>query len=156
MNASETNADPHVACRHRLLTAYAWFVAARPIEGSSNPTSSAHHAAQAVNSAKRREVARIFALPAPETLDGLRVFGLALALSLEGTSVEGDTDVAAACAILSATQEKLPPGFIGFGDEPDYDDRDRAAWTGSGSLPAWAQAGKAAPDDADFLVEARA
>ncbi|KMO30728.1 hypothetical protein VQ02_27615 [Methylobacterium variabile] len=156
MIASQTASDPHVACRHRLLTAYAWFVASRPIEGSSNPTSSAPKAARAVNRAKRHEVSRVLALPAPTTLDGLRVFGLALALSLEGTSVEGDTDVAAARAILSATQESLPPGFIGFGDEPDYDDRDRAAWTGSGSLPAWARDGKAAPEDADFQVEARA
>ncbi len=110
MIANQDTTDPHVACRHRLLTAYAWFVASRPIEGSSNPTTSAHKAAQAVNTAKRREVARILALPAPVTLDGLRVFGLALTLSLEGTSVEGDTDVAAARAILSATQENLPPG----------------------------------------------
>ncbi|MFH6783573.1 MULTISPECIES: hypothetical protein [Methylobacterium] len=156
MISAQTTTDPHVAYRHRLLTAYAWFVASRPIEGSSNPSLSAHKAAQAVNRAKRHEVARVLALPVPATLDGLRVFGLALALSLEGTSVEGDTDVAAARAILSATQEGLPPGFIGFGDEPDYDDRDRAAWTGTGSLPAWARDGKAAPDDADFLAEGRA
>ncbi|SFV06183.1 hypothetical protein SAMN02799631_04368 [Methylobacterium sp. 174MFSha1.1] len=155
MIASQTT-DPHVACRRRLLTAYAWFVASRPIEGGSNPSLSAHKAAQAVNSAKRREVARVLALQTPTTLDGLRVFGLALAMSLEGTSVEGDTDVAAARAILSATRETLPLGFIGFGDEPDHGDRDRAAWTGIGSLPAWARDGKAAPDDADFLTETRA
>ncbi|WP_279358201.1 hypothetical protein [Methylobacterium indicum] len=151
--------DPHVACRHRLLTAYAWFVAARPIEGSSNPSVSAHKSALAVNEARRKEVLRILALPAPVTPDGLRVTGLAMAIAAEGRAADSDAGLyltLAARAILGATGESLPPGFTGFGDEPDHDDRDRAAWTGSGSLPAWAQSGKAAPDDADFLVEARA
>jgi hypothetical protein len=82
-----------------------------------------------------------------------------MAIVVEGRIADGDSGLytaLAARAILGATQESRPPGFTGFGDEPDYDDRDRAAWTGTGSLPAWARDGKAAPEDADFLAEARA
>jgi hypothetical protein len=54
-------------------------------------------------------------------------------------------------AALAFTSASLPPGFVGFGDEPDCRERDDVLHSGEGALPAWAiaQAEAECTDDED-------
>lgn len=56
--------------------------------------------------------------------------------------------VVATRALLAVTGTALPPGFSGFGDEPDCSERDAALFDKPGSLPAWAVAEAEAEDGA--------
>ncbi len=54
------------------------------------------------------------------------------------SSTEDPTTVAAiglTRAVLAVPVRRSPPGFVGFGDEPDYKQRDRAPFDPPGSLP---------------------
>ncbi|WP_342152899.1 hypothetical protein [Methylorubrum sp. SB2] len=81
----------------------------------------------------------------PKTTEGLAVIGLALALHTEGAVCgvdEGDDEfvpVSAARAILSVTGASPPPDFMGYGNEPDFRERERAALHDRpGRIPDWA------------------
>ncbi len=90
-------------------------------------------------------------------LEGLRASALASAMLCEAeSSTEDPTTVAAiglTRAVLAVTGTPLPPGFVGFGDEPDYKQRDRALFDPPGSLPAWAIAEIEAEDAANDDVQ---
>ncbi len=125
----------------RLLVAYAEDRAARPISGRDGDET-ARRAANLVLNRAWALARDVVSLPPPSTLEGLRASALASAMLCEAeSSTEDPTTVAAiglTRAVLAVTGTPLPPGFVGFGDEPDYKQRDRALFDPPGSLPAWA------------------
>jgi len=143
----------------RLLAAYAEDRAARPITGSDGDEI-ARRAANLVLNRTWALAREIVSMPPPATLDGLRATALASAILCEAEGTMEDPTTVAAIgltrAALSITGTPLPPGFGGFGDEPDFKERDRALFNRPGSLPAWAIAEIEAEDAADDMQEATA
>ncbi len=140
----------------RLLVAYAEDRAARPISGRDGDET-ARRAANLVLNRAWTLARDVVSLPPPSTLEGLRASALASAMLCEAESTTEDPTTVAAIgltrAVLAVTGTPLPPGFVGFGDEPDYKQRDRALFDPPGSLPAWAIAEIKAEDAADEDVQ---
>ncbi|MCJ2024726.1 hypothetical protein [Methylobacterium sp. J-067] len=135
----------------RLLTLYAEDHNARPAR--DNPET--ERAAELVAS-RLWETARAVAdLPAPKTLDGLRTTALAAAIIHEfalcgGKDMNDCAAVGLIRATLAVTGTPLPPGFVGFGDEPDFREREQASMDQRYSaVPAWAVAEIEAEDAAN-------
>ncbi|MCJ2039568.1 hypothetical protein MKK55_11535 [Methylobacterium sp. J-059] len=138
----------------RLVTAYAEDRASRPIAITAEFNSIEDEASRLVLRRCRDVCVEILALPAPQAADGLALVALAAAITLE-VSLDGEDNpqpeavaaVVATRALLGVTGTALPPGFSGFGDEPDCSERDAALFDRPGSLPAWAIAAAEAPDE---------
>ncbi|WP_267361489.1 MULTISPECIES: hypothetical protein [unclassified Methylobacterium] len=119
---SRKPSDPHISLRDRLIAAHAAAMAVRPVFEDEHPDSPSYKAALAVDNGMWALIAEVLALPAPSTLQGLGVVGLALAFQVEGALAgmpwENEDKIAlAARAILAVTGTVLPPAFTGFGDE---------------------------------------
>ncbi|MCJ2132913.1 hypothetical protein MKK69_02335 [Methylobacterium sp. J-026] len=119
---SRNPSDPHVTLRDRLIAAHAAAMAVRPVFEDEHPDNPAYKAALIVDNAMWALIAEVLALPAPSTLEGLGVIGLALALQVEGALAgkpwENEDKIAAAArAILAVTGTALPSAFTGFGNE---------------------------------------
>ncbi|MCJ2120059.1 hypothetical protein MKK65_26390 [Methylobacterium sp. J-001] len=131
--------------RARLLTAYAEDRASKPI-GSVAEFGTVEEIAADLVQRRPFEVGReIMALSPPKTLDGLILSALAAAVLCEADHTPHDPTKVAAIgltrAVLAFTGTPLPPGFVGFGDEPDHAARDEALHASpGGTLPAWAVA----------------
>lgn len=140
--------------RARLLTAYAEDRQARPMAYRLTGWTLEHEACGLVY-ARCWDIAReIIALPPSMTPEGMGLTALASAILIEADFRENDPTITAAVgltrAVLAATGTPLPPGFVGFGDEPDHEERDNALHTASnGRLPEWAIAQAEAKLDAE-------
>ncbi|MDE4915260.1 hypothetical protein PQI07_32255 [Methylobacterium sp. 092160098-2] len=141
--------------RARLLAAYTEERASRPIGIRAEFRSIEERASDLVVQ-RCFDVAReVVALPPPTTIDGLALAALAAAILTEANYTNQDPTTVAAVgmtrAALAFSGASLPPGFVGFGDEPDHKERDTALHAGEGSLPAWAiaqaEAERAANED---------
>jgi hypothetical protein len=141
--------------RARLLAAYAEERASRPVGIRAEFRSIEERASDLVVQ-RCFDVAReVAALPSPTTIDGLALAALAAAILTEADYTNQDPTTVAAVgmtrAALAFSGASLPPGFVGFGDEPDHKERDTALHAGEGSLPAWAiaqaEAERAADED---------
>lgn len=142
--------------RARLLAAYAEDRASRPINSKAEYRSIEDEASSLVIrrcSALAREVV---ALPPPATVEGLGLAAIAAAILTEADYTPhtyDDPTMRAAVyltrAVLAFTSTPLPPGFVGFGDEPDHGESDDALHAGPGALPAWAIAEAQAEVDAE-------
>ena len=140
----------------RLLAAYSEDRACKPIGSVVRMGSVEEEACRLVLWRCWDLCEEILVLPTPRAFDGLALAALAATIELE-VSLCGSEDrqmkaaVALTRAVLAITGTALPPGFAGFGDEPDSLARDAALFSGQGSLPAWAiakaEAGDAEPDD---------
>ncbi|WP_342167030.1 hypothetical protein [Methylobacterium sp. SD21] len=135
----------------RLLTLYAEDHNARPAR--DNPET--ERAAELVASRLWDTARAVTDLPAPKTLDGLRATALAAAIIHEFALCGGkDMNECAAVGLIRAslavTGTPLPPGFVGFGDEPDFSEREQASMNQRHSaVPAWAVAEIEAEDAAN-------
>ena len=131
--------------RARLLASYAEDRASRPVT-SRLPGWTVRHEATMLVQRRCWAIAReVVDLPPPKTADGLALAALASAILVEADFTSNDPTVTAAVgltrAVLAFTGAPLPPGFAGFGDEPDHRERDQALHDGpEGHLPAWAMA----------------
>jgi len=76
--------DPHVAYRQRLHTAFMERRLARPVANEAVHGSLEDDAAALAIRASQAIVDEVMDLPAPSTLDGLGMVGLALAIQCEG------------------------------------------------------------------------
>ncbi|SDO59774.1 hypothetical protein SAMN05216360_12926 [Methylobacterium phyllostachyos] len=128
--------------RARLLAAYAEDRAQRPISNVAQFGSIEERAAALVGKRLWSTAREILALPPPATTEGLTLTALAATILTEAEFTNDDPAITAAVsltrAVLAFTGAAYPDGFIGFGDEPDHSDRDKALYTSAGSLPAWA------------------
>jgi hypothetical protein len=74
----------------------------------------------------------------------LALTALAAAILAECDPTDRDPATLAAVgltrAVLAFTGTPLPSGFSGFGDEPDFKERDDALQRGSYTIPSWAMA----------------
>ncbi|TXM64445.1 hypothetical protein FV226_26505 [Methylobacterium sp. WL12] len=139
----------------RLLNAYAEDRASKPIGSGGRIGSVEEEACRLVLWRCWDLCEEILALPTPRAFDGLALAALAATIELE-VSLCGSEDrqmkaaVALTRAVLAITGTALPPGFAGFGDEPDSMARDAVLFRAQGSLPAWAiaEAEAEASDDA--------
>ncbi|MDR7039862.1 hypothetical protein J2X36_004640 [Methylobacterium sp. BE186] len=141
-SAATAEADPHLVYREPIFAAHAEAGDCRPIDNVADPFSIESKACQHVAWRLWNLLDEVADLPAPRTLDGLGVLAVAQALYLEGT-VCADTPEALRQAVLvraalSVTGAALPPGFMGFGDEPEFREREQAALHRIGRIPAWA------------------
>ena len=126
--------DPHVPLRDRLIAAHSAAMSVRWVFDAEDPDAEPYKAALAVDNALRRLLTEVMAMPAPRTMAGLSVVGLAAAMEVEGAlshrCLENEDKLAVtARAILSLTGTKLPASFLGFGDEPDFEARERSILT---------------------------
>ena len=140
--------------RDRLLAAYAEDRASRPVTAQLPGWAVRHEAAMLVQRRCWAIAREIIDLPPPQTADGLALAALASAILIEADFTSNDPTVTAAVgmtrAVLAFTGAPLPPGFAGFGDEPDHRERDEALHAGpDGHLPAWAMAQAQAEMDDD-------
>ena len=131
--------------RARLLASYAEDRASRPVTSRLPGWTVRHEAAMLVQRRCWAIAREVVDLPPPKTADGLALAALASAILVEADFTSNDPTVTAAVgltrAVLAFTGEPLPPGFAGFGDEPDHRERDQALHNGpEGHLPAWAMA----------------
>lgn len=128
--------------RARLLTAYAEDRARRPISNTAEFGSIEERAGTLVGARLWQTAREILALPPPATVDGLALTALAAMILTEADYYSADPTTTAAVsltrAVMAFTGTPYPAGFIGFGDEPDHEERDEALYTGPGFLPAWA------------------
>jgi hypothetical protein len=138
----------------RQLTAYAEDRACFPIANVA-AYGSLEQAATSLVSRRCRDVCvEILTLPPPQAPDGLALAALAAAIELEACWFQGkdrqlNEGIALIRAVLAITGTALPPGFCGFGDEPDSPERNDALFAAQGSLPAWAIAEAEAADEDD-------
>ena len=126
--------DPHVPLRDRLIACHAAAMSVRWVIEVEDPDAEPYKAALAVDNALRRLLTEVMAMPAPRTMAGLSVVGLAAAMEVEGAlshrCLENEDKLAiTARAILSLTGTALPASFLGFGDEPELKARERAILT---------------------------
>ena len=126
--------DPHISLRDRLIAAHAAAMSVRWVFEVEDPDAKPYKAALTVDNELRRLLGEVLALPAPRTMAGLAVVGLAAAMEVEGAlshrCLENEDKLAVtARAILSLTGTPLPASFLGFGDEPDFEARERAVLT---------------------------
>lgn len=128
--------------RARLLAAYEEDRLRRPISGRARGGDLEEEAALLVGVRLWQIAREILALPPPATADGLALTALAAMVLTEGDYFDADPTITAAVsltrAVMAFTGTPYPVGFVGFGDEPDMMERDRAVYSGTGSLPAWA------------------
>lgn len=134
-----------LAHRTALLTAHAEHADARAVNESMKIGTPEYEAEVRVARRLWSLISDTFAMPAPKTMEGLAVIGLALALHTEGAVCGCETDdeefvaVSAARAILSVTGTGLPTDHMGYGDEPNFRERERIALHGrKGRIPEWA------------------
>jgi hypothetical protein len=141
--------DQHVFYRPWLHAAFAERRLARPAANEAAHGSVEDDAANLVIKFSYSLADEVLRLPAPSTLDGLGVVGLAMAIQCEGMASledgaefpDDDRLVAVARAILAVTREPLPADWGGWGNEPGYFDREvDYLESGIGTLPAWALA----------------
>ena len=143
--------------RARLLAAYAEDRARRPVSNTAGFGSIEERAAELVGKRLWFTAREVLALPPPATADGLALAALAATVLTEAEYTNDDPAITAAVSLIRAvlmfTGAAHPEGFVGFGDEPDHSDRDKALYTSAGSLPAWAiaqaQAERHAEDEDD-------
>lgn len=154
--AANKAAQPAPDCaeyRARLLAAHAEHCARQPISNTAEFGSVEERASNLVGQRLWATAREVLALPPPTTADGLALTALAAAILTEADHTGDDPTSTAAVsltrAVLAFTGGELPKGFIGFGDEPDHEERDRACYTAAGSLPAWALAQAQAECDAE-------
>ncbi|MEE7451553.1 hypothetical protein MRF4_29370 [Methylobacterium radiotolerans] len=128
--------------RARLLAAYEEDRLRRPISGRAEGGDLEEDAALLVGVRLWQTAREILALPPPSTIDGLVLTALAAMVLTEGDYSESDPEILAAVsltrAVMTLTGTPYPAGFVGFGDEPDHEERDAAVYSGTGSLPEWA------------------
>lgn len=128
--------------RARLLAAYAEDRARRPIGITAGFGSIEERAADLVGKRLWLTAREVLALPPPTTTGGLALAALAAAILTEADYTSDDPNITAAVsltrAVLAFASTPLPDGFVGFGDEPDHEERDAALHAATGSLPAWA------------------
>ncbi|MCJ2084630.1 hypothetical protein MKK88_01285 [Methylobacterium sp. E-005] len=128
--------------RDRLLTAYEEDRLRRPIGWKVDAGPVEERAASLVGARLWTTAREVLALPPPATIDGLSLAALAAAVLTEADYTSDDPTITAAIsltrAVLAFTGTPLPSGFVGFGDEPDHEERDAALYAAPGSLPAWA------------------
>ena len=128
--------------RARLLIAHAEHCARQPISNTAEFGSVEERAGDLVGQRLWATAREVLALPPPATADGLALTALAAAILTEADHTGDDPTSTAAVsltrAVLAFTGGRLPKGFIGFGDEPDHEERDRACYSAVGSLPVWA------------------
>lgn len=132
--------DPHVALRADLITAHARMLALRPVFLTRDVEDADYQAGLPVEAECMALVRYVLALPAPKTVEGLAVVGLAAAIFAEGDGADANGDRAAELtavirAIASVVDIGLPASFRGFGDEPDFEAREAALLDGF-ALPA--------------------
>lgn len=152
--APASTSSEYAEIRARLLAAYAEDRAARPVSGRAKSWSLEDEASILVFHRRDRICAEILALPAPQTRDGHGLVAMAAAMMWEASEPHDYQDRAALAmirAMLAFTETTMPPGFVGFGDEPDAKARDAALYAGTGSLPAWAIAEAEAAGEGDTL-----
>lgn len=135
---------PPSQARTDLLTAYVEAQDAYPICEREDVGTPRYTAAVAADRRLCRSLSEILGAPTPNTLDGLRTLALAAAISAEGAVRGSPLDngrelVATARALLVATDTALPAEFLVFGDEPDFEARERMLLAKPGRLPEWAQ-----------------
>jgi hypothetical protein len=110
--------------------------------GGWTPEHEAAHRAQGRCWAIAREV---IARPPDATLEGLALTALAAAILAERDLTDRDPTAIAAVgltrAVFAFTGTPLPSGFSGFGDAPDFKEREDALHRGSCTIPSWAMAG---------------
>ena len=149
--------DPHSSLLPSLFQAFAWVLDCRPIDDHAPTDSPGGRACRLVHQHCWNVADRILALPAPKTLAGLGAVALALSVWAEGSIGSDHTKdseerrlAAAIRAMMAVSGTTFLPEWTGFGDEPGCAARWEAVMDrrGEGSLPAWALAGKAAPDAA--------
>jgi hypothetical protein len=128
--------------RARLLAAYEEDRLRRPISNRAKGGDLEEDAAQLVGLRLWQTAREILALPPPTTIDGLALTALASMVLTEADYTNDDPTITAAVgltrAVLAFTSTPFPDGFVGFGDEPDCEERDAAVYSGTGSLPEWA------------------
>ena len=154
--------DPlHADAYRRLLIGYRWHQQARVVSDTAKYNSKEDRAATAVAYWLWDQANAVLELPAPRTSHGLGVAAFAMAVMLEGESYGERQDpdsrraVAFVRAVVSCLGLSLPAEFPGFGDEPDYLDRDNAIMARPGRLPAWALDGRSEPYPSDLSGGAR-
>jgi hypothetical protein len=140
--------------RARLLAAYAEDRRARPVAAHLGGWTLEHEASKLVYVRCWNLAREIVALPPSTTIEGMGLTALAAAILIECDFTSNDPTITAAVgltrAILATTGTALPPGFVGFGDEPDHGERDDALHAASdGKLPEWALARAQAKFDAE-------
>lgn len=128
--------------RARLLAAYEEDRLRRPISNRAKGGDLEEDAAQLVGRRLWQTAREVLALPPPTTVDGLGLTALAAMVLTEADYTNDDPTITAAVgltrAVLAFTSTPFPDGFVGFGDEPDHEERDAAVYSAPGSLPAWA------------------
>jgi hypothetical protein len=150
--ASASTSGEYAEIRARLLAAYAEDRAARPVAGRAKAWSIEDEASILVFQRAAQICAEVLDLPAPQTRDGHGLVAIAAAIMWEASEPHDYQDrgaIAMIRAMLALTETTMPPGFVGFGDEPDLRARDVALYSGAGSLPAWAIAEAEAAGEAD-------
>lgn len=128
--------------RARLLAAYEEDRLRRPISGRVAGGDIEEEAAHLVGLRLWQTAREVLALPPPTTIDGLGLTALAAMVLTEADYTNNDPTITAAVgltrAVLAFTGTPFPDGFVGFGDEPDHEERDAAIYSAPGSVPAWA------------------
>ena len=129
--------------RARLLQAYADDRACRPIDNVAAPDGIEDKACTLIIRKSWATQTEVATLPPPETLAGLGLAALAAALYWEGEDPASESKDACAIglirAVLAFTGTTMPPGFIGFADDPGHRQRDAAVWHAEGSIAPWAR-----------------
>lgn len=149
--------DPlHLEKLRLMQQAYRWHQEARPIANVCPWQSLEDRACTAVHKWMWRLCDEVLDLPPPKTAAGMAAITFAVGFIYEGFAAcdrsdrEDELSIRVARAIIGFTGIPLPPEFVGFGDEPDYAERDEAVMARPGRLPAWALDGRSEPYPADL------